>query len=82
MSFAERVTRKWVVICDGCGVEDLAVSGGGERYPPRGWTELRTGEHACTGRCRGLIEERRRSRAKERVITGKPREAGEGGKRR
>ena len=60
MSFVERVVRKWVVVCDNCGYEDAAVAGGGDYYAPRGWTELRSGGHACSGACRWMIEERSR----------------------
>jgi hypothetical protein len=61
MGFLERVTRRWVVVCDQCGFEEEAVSDGSEYYAPKGWTELRSDLHACTGACRWLIGEQKQA---------------------
>jgi hypothetical protein len=60
MSFRDVVTVWRVTSCDGCGVEDAARSDDdGEYYPPAGWRELPTGEHACSRRCVDLIRDRK-----------------------
>jgi hypothetical protein len=79
MSLVERVVRKWVVVCDNCGYEDMAVSGGGNRCAPRGWTELRSGRHACSGTCLWLIEKRRRAETSRRVVPVNPQRTGQSG---
>jgi hypothetical protein len=67
MGFTEKITRRRVAVCDGCGLEEDAVSDGRELYAPRGWSELRTGEIVCSSRCRGLVEARKRGEGRAAV---------------
>jgi hypothetical protein len=62
MSFESRSITVVVVKCDGCGVEDHAVSDGEEMYAPERWQTRRTAAaqefHFCSGRCRQVYDER------------------------
>lgn len=60
MSYRDVVTVWKVTRCDSCGQEDTArTDEDGESYPPAGWRELPTGEHACSRRCVDLLRERK-----------------------
>lgn len=60
MSFEVKITKRDICRCNGCQVEDLARrDDDGHLYPPAGWREMPTGEHACSRRCVDLLRERK-----------------------